>query len=84
MTMSEFNHTPINVTAQINDGAPMGIYDLAYVSTKMVMMGKTINLRMNFSLYFNADKKIDRYTTYYDRSIIIKAMGRNMLEEIKE
>ncbi len=63
---------------------PMSIYDLAYVSNKMVMSGKTINLRMNFSVHFNADKKIDRYTTYYDRSVIIKAMGRNMLEEIKE
>ena len=36
-----------------------------------------------FSIHFNADKKIDRYVTYYDRSVIIKATGKNILEETK-
>jgi len=31
--------------------------------------------------HFNADKKIDRYVTYYDRSVIIKATGKNVLEK---
>ena len=48
-----------------------------------MVAGKTVALRMNFIAHFNADKKIDRYTTYYDRSVIIKTMGKNMLEEIK-
>jgi ketosteroid isomerase-like protein len=83
MTMTEFNHTPINATGQLKGGAPMGIYDLAYFSNKMVFSGKQVALRMNFSVHFNADKKIDRYTTYYDRSVIMKGTGRNMLEELK-
>ena len=83
MTMSEFNHTPINVVSPIKGGATMGIYDITYFSNKMVFKGKTIAIRMNFVAHFNADKKIDRYNTYYDRSIIIKASGKNILEEIK-
>ena len=82
-TLSEFNHFPLNVTAQPKGGALMGNYDFCYFSNKMVVAGKPVALRMNFITHFNADKKIDRYTTYYDRSVIIKAMGKNMLEEIK-
>lgn len=83
MTMTEFNHFPLNVTAQPKGGALMGNYDFVYFSNKMVFAGKPVTLRMNFITHFNADKKIDRYITYYDRSVIIKAMGKNMLEEMK-
>ncbi|MFM9911304.1 MAG: nuclear transport factor 2 family protein [Chitinophagaceae bacterium] len=83
MTMSEFNHIPINVIAQPKGGALMGNVVTSYFSNKMIMSGKPVALRMNFSVHFNADKKIDRYTTYYDRSVIIKASGKNMLEELK-
>ncbi len=83
MTLSEFNHFPLNVTAQPKGGALMGNYDFCYFSNKMMVAGKPVALRMNFIAHFNADKKIDRYTTYYDRSAIIKTMGKNMLEEIK-
>jgi hypothetical protein len=38
---------------------------------------------MNFSVHFNTEKKIDHYATYYDRSVIIKAMGRNILDQVK-
>lgn len=84
MTMSEFNHFPLNVTAEPKGGAPMGNYDFVYFSNKMVFAGKPVALRMNFAVHFNADKKIDRYVTYYDRSVIMKATGRNMLEELKD
>ena len=83
MTLSEFNHFPLNVTVQPKGGALMGNYDFCYFSNKMMVAGKPVALRMNFITHFNADKKIDRYTTYYDRGVIIKAMGKNMLEEIK-
>ena len=83
MSMSEFNHFPLNVTAQPKGGALMGNYDFVYFSNKMVYAGKPVMLRMNFAVHFNADKKIDRYITYYDRSVIMKATGKNMLEEIK-
>ena len=83
MSMSEFNHFPINVTGEPKGGALKGVYDFAYFSNKMVFGGKAVSLRMNFITHFNAEKKIDRYTTYYDRSVIIKATGKNMLEELK-
>ena len=84
MTMSEFNHFPLNVTAQPKGGALVGNYDFVYFSNKMVFAGKPLALRMNFAVHFNADKKIDRYITYYDRSVIMKATGRNILEELKD
>lgn len=83
MTMTEFNHFPLNVTEQPKGGALMGNYDFVYFSNKMVFAGKPVALRMNFAIHFNADKKIDRYITYYDRSVIIKATGKNILEEMK-
>lgn len=84
MSLSEFNHTPINATRQLKAGAPAGIYDLVYFTNKMIIKGKPVSVRMNFSVHFNADKKIDRYYTYYDRSVIIKAAGKNTLDEIKK
>lgn len=84
MSLSEFNHTPINVTGQLKAGAPTGIYDLVYFTSKMIIKGKPVSIRMNFSVHFNADKKIDRYNTYYDRSLIIKALGKNTLDEVKK
>lgn len=83
MTMSEFNHFPLNVTEQPKGGALMGNYDFCYFSNKIIAAGKPVLLRMNFVSHFNADKKIDRYTTYYDRTVLIKATGRNMLVELK-
>ncbi|MBS1735851.1 MAG: nuclear transport factor 2 family protein [Bacteroidetes bacterium] len=81
MMVSEFNHTPINSTGQLKAGAPTGIYDIVYFTSKMIIKGKPVSIRMNFSVHFNADKKIDRYYTYYDRSAIINATGKNTLDE---
>jgi ketosteroid isomerase-like protein len=84
MSVSDFNHTPINAINQLKAGAPAGIYDLVYFTNKMIINGKPVSVRMNFSIHFNADKKIDRYYTYYDRSAIIKAAGKNALDEAKK
>ena len=84
MSLSDFNHTPINAINQLKAGAPEGIYDLVYFTNKMIIKGKPISVRMNFSVHFNADKKIDRYYTYYDRSAIINAAGKNTLEQAKK
>ena len=81
MTMSEFNHFPLDVTGDPKGGAVKGFYVFSYFSNKMVFGGNSVGLRMNFVTHFNADKKIDRYVTYYDRTPIIKAMGKNLLEK---
>jgi len=80
MTITEINHFPLNVTAQPKGGAQTGNYDFVYFSNSMVFGGKPVALRMNFAVHFNDQKKIDRYVTYYDRSVIINATGKNMLE----
>ena len=84
MMLSEFNHTPINAAGQLKAGAPAGIYDLVYFTNKLIIKGKPVSVRMNFSVHFNTDKKIDRYYGYYDRSPIIKASGKNVLDEIEK
>lgn len=81
MTISELNHFPLNITAQPKGGARSGNYDFVYFSNKMVFGGKPVALRMNFAVHFNEEKKVDRYVTYYDRSVIIKATGKNILEK---
>jgi hypothetical protein len=83
MAISELNHFPLNVTAQPKGGALKGNYDFLYFSNKMVFGGIPVALRMNFAVHFNEEKKIDRYVTYYDRSVIIKATGKNILDESK-
>ena len=83
MTMSEFNFIPIDVTGNPKGGAAKGITVISYLSNSMVFKNATVPLRMNFSLHFNADKKVDRYTSYYDRATIIKAIGMNLLEKKK-
>ncbi len=79
MSMSEFNHFPINVTEQPKGGAATGIYDFCYFSNKTVIKGKPLAIRMNYVTHFNSDKKIDRYVTYYDRTALVQAIGKNLL-----
>jgi len=84
MTMSEFNHIPIDIIKQPKGGASMGVIVISYFSNKLVFKGKSVPLRFNYAVHFNADKKIDRYTTYYDRGPIIKAMGgKSYLDDTK-
>ena len=83
MTMSEFNNMPIDVTGDAKGGATKGIYVISYFTNTQIINGKPLGIRMNFSTHFNANKKIDRYTSYYDRTLLVKALGRNVLEEGK-
>jgi len=84
MTMSEFNHIPIDIIKQPKGGATLGVIVISYFSNTLVFKGKSVPLRFNYAVHFNADKKIDRYTTYYDRTPIIKAMGgKSYLDETK-
>lgn len=83
MTLSEFNHMPIEVTGEPKGGARKGIYVISYFTNVQVINDQLVGIRMNFSTHFNADKKIDRYAGYYDRTPIVKALGRNLLDEGK-
>ncbi len=83
MTLNEFNHTPIEVTGEAKGGATKGIYVLSYCTYTHLIKGQSVGIRTNYSTHFNADKKIDHVYTYYDRTGIVKALGRNLLEESK-
>lgn len=83
MTMNEFNTFPLNVTGTPKGGALNGVSVNTFFSNTIAYKNASVPLRMNFSLHFNADKKIDRYTTYYDRTPIVKALGMDLLETQK-
>jgi len=80
MAVSEFNLMPIEVTGEAKGGAPKGIYVIAYFTNVLGIKGQSVGLRMNFSIHFNADQKIDRLYGYYDRTPIVRALGQNLLE----
>ncbi|MDX1585566.1 MAG: hypothetical protein R3222_02435, partial [Balneolaceae bacterium] len=79
MTFSNPVFLPVVAQTAPNYAGLTGPYVVSYMSNEMVYNGTTVNLRMNFTLHFNDQKKIDRYYTYYDRSPIINAMGTNIL-----
>ena len=81
MSMDEVNFIPINVLKASGGISDKGYVVYSFFSNKMVFATGSTNLRMNFISRFNADKKIDRYVSYYDRSVIIKAMGRDILQK---
>jgi hypothetical protein len=81
MTLSEFNTVPLELTADGNAGASQGIYALTYFTNTLVYKQGATSVRMNMSLQFNADKKINKITAYYDRTPILKVVGKNQLEK---
>jgi hypothetical protein len=81
MSMDEANFIPVNVLKATGGIKLTGNLVYSFFSNKMVFASGSTNLRMNFNTHFNADKKIDRYIAYYDRSLIIKAMGKDILQK---
>ncbi|REJ84309.1 MAG: nuclear transport factor 2 family protein [Bacteroidetes bacterium] len=84
LTFTLPNHIPVeSIIAPNMTGLP-GVYVFSYFSMKMELdNGNIADVRMNFTAHFNKDKQIDRYYTYYDRTPIIQAMGRNILSPEK-
>lgn len=81
MSMSEFNHIPFEANGQLKGGAQPGTYNISYFSSNQEYSNGTVKLRMNFVTHFNKERKIDGYHTYYDRSKIIEAAGKNVLKK---
>lgn len=79
MTFSSPVFLPVIAQEAPNYAGLTGPYVVTYMSNEMDYNGTTVNLRMNFTLHFNDQKLIDRYYSYYDRSLIISAMGSNIL-----
>ena len=81
MSADEMNLIPVTALQTLKGGAKSGTYVFCYFSNKLVFKNGSTALRMNFSIHFNAKKQIDRIFTYYDRTLLIKAMGKNMLDK---
>jgi len=80
-SMSYRDHVDIPVIAKetLPYSGLRGPLVISYFSNELVYSGATVNLRMNVAIHFNADKQVDRFYTYYDRSKIIAATGTNIL-----
>lgn len=81
MTFSEAVYLPVIAQEAPNYAGLTGPYVISYMSNEMVFNGTPVNLRMNITVHFNEENKIDRYYSYYDRSLIISAMGTNILSD---
>ena len=81
MSMDEAVFLPVNALKPTAGSKLTGNLVINYFTNHLVFATGTANLRMNFVTHFNANKKIDRYITTYDRSVIIKAMGVDILSK---
>jgi ketosteroid isomerase-like protein len=81
MTMEEATFLGVNVLKATGGIKLTGNIVYSFFSNKVVFASGSTAIRMNFICHFNANKKIDRYVCYYDRSLIIKAMGKDLLQK---
>jgi hypothetical protein len=82
-SMSYLNHVDIPVISKAPNPYTglMGTSVLSYFSNEMVFSGATVRIRMNFVMYFDSAKLINRVYTYYDRAGLIEATGKNVLKK---
>lgn len=80
--MTYINHVDIPVIAKetLPYSNLTGVFVISYFSNELIYNGTPVKLRMNVTVHFNSDKLIDRVFTYYDRTKIIQAMGKNILD----
>lgn len=52
---------------------------ISYFSNELDYSGRKVAIRMNVVLHFTSAKLVDRVYTYYDRTKIIEATGKNIL-----
>lgn len=81
--MTYLNHVDIPVIAKntLPYSNLTGVFVISYFSNQLIYNGTSVNLRMNVTVHFNSDKLIDRIYTYYDRTKIIEAMKKNILDK---
>ncbi len=74
-------YLPVVAKKELNYTKLSGVIVLAYFSNEFHYGNEKANVRMNWGFHFNADKKIDKIYTYYDRTPIIEAAKRNFLSK---
>lgn len=81
-SMTYLNHVDMPVIAKetLPYSNLKGVFVISYFSNEIMYNGTPVKLRMNVTVHFNSDNLIDRVYSYYDRTKIIQAMGKNILE----
>lgn len=77
-------HLPVISKEEVAYTKLTGVIVISYFTLDMTYGKEVVNIRMNWAMHYNADKKIDRIYTYYDRTPIIAAAKRNILSQKEE
>jgi len=80
MTYNNHVDIPINAKNTLAYSGLSGIFVISYFSNELIYNGKPVNLRMNIVAHFNSDKLINRVYSYHDRTKIIAAMEKHILQ----
>lgn len=83
IVMSDEVHLPVISKKELAYTNIAGVMVISYFTLDMEYGKEKVSIRMNWGVHFNADKKIDRIYTYYDRTPIIEAAKRNFLSQGK-
>ena len=81
IVLSDAVHLPVISKKELAYTKIAGVLVLSYFTLDMEYGQEKVDIRMNWGMHFNADKKIDRIYTYYDRTPIIEAAKRNLLSK---
>ncbi|MDA0682935.1 MAG: nuclear transport factor 2 family protein [Bacteroidetes bacterium] len=81
MTYRDHIDIPLNPKVTNPYSGLQTILVLSYFSNELVYTESTVNVRMNWAMYFDSDNQINRVYTYYDRTNIIQATGENVLTD---
>jgi hypothetical protein len=81
MTYKDHIDIPVNVKSTLAYSGLSGIMVFSYFSNELIYNRDPVNLRMNFVVHFNSNKKIDRVYSYYDRTKIVEKMKKNILDK---
>ena len=80
MTFSNINLVPLQVNKPLKYYNVVGTVVLTYFDSEQVYNGQSVKVRMHWAFAFNADKKITRVFSYYDRTEIIEAVKANLIK----
>lgn len=77
-------HIPVSSKQEVAYTKLTGVVVLSYFTLDMTYGSEVVSIRMNWGMHFNADRKIDRIYTYYDRTPLIAAAKKNFLKKGEE
>ena len=78
-SFKDFVHIPVQANQYLDHVEETGVFNLCYFSAELGFGSRKADVRMHWAFHFNSEKKIDGIYTYYDRTPIIDAAGKNFL-----